>query len=118
MAIYEFICHDCSVIWEREAPMSKAPSRSRCPECNKLSNRHWGDVPLMFNGEGYYTNTRKRHNLVYHDKQEAKRVQEELVDITKKRMENAKSPYKKLTISKKTIEKEVASGRWSLKKRN
>ena len=63
MAIYEFICHDCEVIWEREAPMSKAPSRSRCPECKKLKNRHWGDDPVTFNGNDYYTNKRTEHNI-------------------------------------------------------
>ena len=116
MAIYEFICHDCQVIWEREAAMSKAPSRSRCPECKKLSNRHWGDVPVMFNGKDYYTNKRKQHNLVNHDKQEAKRVQEELVDITKQRMDNAKSPYRKVTIKKSAVEKHIATGAWERKK--
>ena len=107
MAIYEFICHDCSVIWEREAPMSKAPSRSRCPECKKLSNRHWGEVPVMFNGADYYTNKRKQHNLVYNDKAKAKQVQEELVDITKKRHEenNKRNPYVNYTISKESFEK-------------
>ncbi len=74
MAIYEFICHDCEVIWEREAAMSKAPSRSRCPECKKLSNRHWGDVPVMFNGKDYYTNKRKQHKLVYEDKAKGKSI--------------------------------------------
>lgn len=110
MAIYEFICHDCQVIWEREAAMSKAPSRSRCPECKKLSNRHWGDVPVMFNGSDYYTNKRKNHNLVYHDKAKAKQVQEELVDITKARMENETSPYRKFVPRPEVLEKAVASG--------
>jgi len=93
MAIYEFICHDCEVIWEREAAMSKAPSRSRCPECKKLSNRHWGEVPVMFNGDGYYTNTRKQHNLVYNDRAKSKEIQENLLDATKRMSEDATSPY-------------------------
>lgn len=93
MAIYEFICHDCQVIWEREAAMSKAPSRSRCPECKKLSNRHWGEVPVMFNGKDYYTNKRKQHKLVYEDKAKAKEVHENLLDAAKRESETARSPY-------------------------
>lgn len=105
MAIYEFICHNCEVIWEREAPMSKAPSRSRCPECKKLSNRHWGDVPLMFNGSDYYTNTRKQFNLVHRDKAKAKEVQEQLLDASKKMAEEKKTPYKEITLTEKGIQK-------------
>ena len=105
MAIYEFICHNCEVIWEREAPMSKAPSRSRCPECKKLSNRHWGEVPVMFNGADYHTNKRKQHNLVYNDKAKSKEVQEQLLNASKKMAEEQKSPYKKITLTEKGIQK-------------
>ena len=104
MAIYEFICHDCQVIWEREAAMSKAPSRSRCPECKKLSNRHWGEVPVMFNGKDYYTNKRKQHKLVYEDKAKGKEVAENLLDATKRMSETAISPYSKYSLSKEGFE--------------
>jgi len=104
MAIYEFICHDCSVIWEREAPMSKAPSRSRCPECKKLSNRHWGEVPVMFNGKDYHTNKRKNHNLVYKDKQKGKEVMEGLLDSAKRTAEKKVTPYASYTLSKEGFE--------------
>ena len=111
MAIYEFICHDCEVIWEREAAMSKAPSRSRCPECKKLSNRHWGEVPVMFNGDGYYTNTRKQHHLVHNDRTKAKQVKEELLDIAKKQSENQVSPYKPVVLDETKIEQAHAEGK-------
>jgi len=104
MAIYEFICHDCEVIWEREAAMSKAPSRSRCPECNKLKNRHWGDVPVMFNGKDYYTNKRKNHKLVYEDKAKGKEIAENLLDASKRMAETKQSPYANYTLSKKGFE--------------
>ena len=99
MAIYEFICHDCKVIWEREAAMSKAPSRSRCPECKKLSERHWGDVPLVFNGAGYYTNKRKQHKLVYEDKAKGKEVMENILDASKRMAEDKKTPYGSYTMN-------------------
>lgn len=51
MAFFEWICKDCRIIWERECDVGKAPDRTRCPECKKLSSRHfdgsinvsWGD---------------------------------------------------------------------------
>ena len=110
MAIYEFICHNCEVIWEREAPMSKAPSRSRCPECKKLSERHWGDVPVMFNGSDYYTNKRKNHNLVYKDKAKSKEIQENLLDATKRMGEDTRCPYKRYTLSQKGFEQLQSQG--------
>ena len=104
MAIYEFICHDCKVLWEREAPMSKAPSRSYCPECKKLKDRHWGNIPVIFNGCDFHTVKRNTHNLVYKDKAKAKEVHEGLLDSAKKQAEESNSPYKKYTISKEKFE--------------
>jgi len=98
MAIYEFICKGCKVIWEREASMKKAPSRSRCPECKKLSERYWGNIPVIFNGSDYHTVKRNQHNLVYKDKAKAKEVHEGLVDIAKKQAEEQTSPYKKVVL--------------------
>jgi hypothetical protein len=50
MPFYEWICHECKLVWERECDLGKAPGRTRCPECKKLSNRNfesinvsWGD---------------------------------------------------------------------------
>ena len=104
MAIYEFICHDCKVLWEREASMKKAPSRSRCPECKKLKDRHWGNIPVIFNGCDFHTVKRNQHNLVYKDKAKAKEVHEGLVDIAKKQAEEKTSPYKKITLKKGALD--------------
>lgn len=81
--------------------MSKAPSRSRCPECKKLSERHWGDVPLVFNGAGYYTNKRKQHKLVYEDKAKGKEVMENILDASKRMAESKKTPYASYMLNEK-----------------
>jgi len=92
--------------------MSKAPSRSRCPECKKLSNRHWGEVPVMFNGTDYHTNKNKALNLRYRDKQKGKEVMETLVDETKRSIEDAnkKSPYKSYTFSERYKQEMFSKG--------
>ena len=104
MAIYEFICKGCKVIWEREASMKKAPSRSRCPECKKLSERYWGNIPVIFNGSDYHTVKRNQHNLVYKDKAKAKEVKEGLVDIAKKQAEEQVSPYTNIVVKEGVID--------------
>ena len=104
MAIYEFICKKCKVIWEREASMKNAPSRSRCPECKKLSERYWGNIPVIFNGSDYHTVKRNQHNLVYKDKAKAKEVKEGLVDIAKKQAEEQVSPYTNIVVKEGVID--------------
>lgn len=54
MAIFEWICNDCNIYWDREYDVGKAPDRTRCPKCNKLSNRYWGNsnVAISFKDDG------------------------------------------------------------------
>ena len=47
MAIFEWICQDCNVYWERDLPVGKAPDRSRCPKCKKLSERYYANQNLQ-----------------------------------------------------------------------
>lgn len=56
MAIYEFVCHDCKIFWEKEAPMSKAPRRTKCPECSKLREQNYTSAPpVIYKGTDYRT---------------------------------------------------------------
>ena len=43
MAIFEWVCQDCNIYWERDLPVGKAPDRTRCPKCNKLSERYYAN---------------------------------------------------------------------------
>lgn len=47
MAIFEWICQDCNVYWERDLPVGKAPDRTRCPKCNKLSERYYANQNIQ-----------------------------------------------------------------------
>lgn len=56
MAIYEWKCDECKLFWEREYPFAKNPRRTRCPECNKLSERYFSKAPAVhFKGGGWMT---------------------------------------------------------------
>jgi len=56
MATYSWVCEECKLYWDRDYSVVKGnvPTRTRCPECNKLSHRKWGDPPpVHFRGEGW-----------------------------------------------------------------
>lgn len=54
MAIYEWVCRECNIWWDRECDPGKAPNRTKCPKCKKLSNRYWQqqNVSISFNDDG------------------------------------------------------------------
>jgi len=54
MPTYEWICRECKIYWDRECRLGKAPDRTRCPECNKLSARYWQQqgVAVSFKDDG------------------------------------------------------------------
>tara|TARA_R110000824_G_scaffold26724_1_gene91568 strand:- start:45 stop:521 length:477 start_codon:yes stop_codon:yes gene_type:complete len=57
MPEYNFVCHECKVFFDKEYSMKNAPERSKCPECNKLSNRDWQEVAVHYKGD-CHTNRR------------------------------------------------------------
>ena len=80
---YEFICHPCKLVWDKEYSMKKAPARSRCPECNKLSEQNWSNkqTAVHFIGE-FHTNKRLSEKSKTNDF-ELERLGRALVDKTK-----------------------------------
>lgn len=43
MAIFEWACRECGIYWERDLPVGKAPDRTKCPKCTKLSERYYAN---------------------------------------------------------------------------
>tara|TARA_R110000744_G_C19324758_1_gene557947 strand:+ start:510 stop:1043 length:534 start_codon:yes stop_codon:yes gene_type:complete len=54
MAMYEWVCRECDIWWDRECDLGKAPKRTKCPECSTLSNRYWQqqNVGISFKDDG------------------------------------------------------------------
>jgi len=54
MPTYEWVCRECKIFWDRECSLGKAPDRTRCPECKKLSSRYWQQqgVAISFKDDG------------------------------------------------------------------
>ena len=86
---YEFICHPCKLVWEKEYSMKKAPWRSRCPECTKLSHQNWSNkhTAVHFKGE-FHTNKRlaeKSHT----NESDLKKLGQTLVNRTRESLEES-----------------------------
>ena len=84
---YNFVCHECKIFFDKEYSMTKAPWRSKCPECNKLSNRDWQEVAVHFKGD-CHTNRRLAHRASY-DQFEQHRFAETLVNKTKESLDKS-----------------------------
>jgi len=97
---YNFICHECKMFFDKEYSMKKAPDRSRCPECNKLSNRDWQEVAVHFKGD-CHTNRRLCEKASV-SQFEQHRFAEALVNKTKESLDTATTEqfYEKMVPSK------------------
>tara|TARA_R100001594_G_scaffold9287_2_gene22885 strand:+ start:308 stop:766 length:459 start_codon:yes stop_codon:yes gene_type:complete len=91
MPIYDFVCHDCKMYFEKEYSMKNAPARSRCPECNKLSSRDYQEIAVHFKGD-CYTNRRKAY-LGSQDQKVLGRHAEALVNKTKESLETTQTSH-------------------------
>ena len=83
MPQYEFICHPCKLVWDKEYSMKKAPERSRCPECNKLSNQNWGNKQTAVHFIGDFHTNKRLAEKSYTNDFELERMGRALVDKTK-----------------------------------
>jgi hypothetical protein len=54
MAIFNWICRECSIYWDRECDLGKAPDRTKCPKCSKLSHRYYEsmNIGVSFKDDG------------------------------------------------------------------
>lgn len=99
MAIFEWICQDCNVYWERDLPVGKAPDRSRCPKCKKLSERYYANQNIQHSwGEDkdFHTVRQrfKKHAEKGWDKTAADRWLEGSIEASKNSMDDERFRYK------------------------
>lgn len=102
MPIYEWICHDCKILWERECALGKAPSRTRCPECKKLSERNFDNINVSWGDDTDFHTHRQRIKKVNEkgwDKTAADRFLNREVKNTKDRLNDSSFRYKEANIN-------------------
>jgi len=58
MPTYEYLCEECSILWEKEARIGKAPKTTKCKECGKRAERYLSEITFSFkdDGTGCHTN--------------------------------------------------------------
>jgi len=54
MAIYEWICRECNIWWDRDLKLGTAPKRTKCPKCKELCSRYYQqqNVGISFKDDG------------------------------------------------------------------
>jgi putative FmdB family regulatory protein len=114
MAYYDYACHSCELLVEREYDFAKNPSKIKCPECGKKIEQNWAgrDIPVHFKGAGW---TGVNDRTGYNKTGGSDEVNLKLQDQSKDRMAGGWKQYAKYTPpdkllkeSKKLSDQEVA----------
>ena len=68
MPSYEYSCKECSVVWDIEAPLAKAPKTAECPMCDEQRNRYYGNQScnFSFKDDGLHNHAGKRGANDFH----------------------------------------------------
>ena len=103
MPIYEWVCKDCKLIWDRECAMGKAPDRTRCPDCKKLSERHFEgqNIGVAFGLDADFHTVRARAQKIEEkgfDKTAADRFLKNHIQHSKDAMNDERYRYKGVNI--------------------
>lgn len=100
MAIYEFVCNDCRLIWDKEASVKNAPKKSKCPKCSKLCEKNWeSHAPeTHFKGD-FHTNVVKNRNFQRNgmDKDTAERFYDSAIKASKESIDKGWQAYSRYT---------------------
>lgn len=113
MATYEWVCRECKIYWDREYRVGKAPSKTRCPECRKLSERYWQNqgVGISFKDDGTgnqknpgvqdFHTVRRRYQKFFkegYDRDSANRFLHKQIDASKSAMDDESFRYRSATV--------------------
>jgi hypothetical protein len=112
MTLYEWICRDCDIFWERDCQMGKAPTRTKCPKCKKLSGRYYenANVNVSFKDDGNWNKgngamdfhtVKRRYQKVAEkgfDKDAANRFLKKSIEVSKASMTDESYRYKPVNL--------------------
>jgi len=113
MAIFEWICRECKIYWDRDCAVGKAPNRTKCPKCKELSHRYWQNegVGISFKDDGTgnqnnpgvqdFHTVRRRYQKFFkkgYDKDSANRFLHNQIDASKRWMDDESFRYKSAQI--------------------
>ena len=121
MPTYEYACKDCSVSWELEADLGKAPKTPECPMCDQPGFRYMGNQTcnFSFKDDGQYNKTGTRGANDFHtvrrryeklhthgmDKDSANRWYKNEIENSKQYMKSGHMHYKPMNFNMPEWEK-------------
>ena len=88
---YEFICHPCKLVWEKEYSMKTVPWRSRCPECTKLSHQNWSNKQTAVHFIGECHTNKRLAEKTYTNQSDLKKLGEAMVNKTKESINDSQT---------------------------
>lgn len=118
MASFEWHCKECELVWERDCEIGKAPKRTKCPECNKMSDRFFGEVNFSFKDDGcgnkdsgasdfWAVKQRyKKHAQQGFDKDSANTFLKRSIEETKSRLNDESFRYKPANFNYDNLERD------------
>jgi len=103
MAIFEWICRECKIYWDKNYRIGKAPNRTKCPECTKLCDRYWqNSIPAVhFNVKGFPDRDRKLAKTGGHVAGDSDEMAKSLIQDSKNAMQNGNAMYQRVTFNPK-----------------
>lgn len=122
MAIFEWVCKDCNVFWDRDCPIGKAPKRTKCPQCKKLCEKYWenSNIGVSFGDDKDFQTVRaryKKHAEKGFDKDSANRFLHRSIEETRERINDGEFRYKKAEINYEKLAKDGKAKRLSSSER-
>lgn len=100
--IFEYLCKSCDLIIERDFKIGKANKKVKCPDCNKMAGRYYGNAPAVhFKGMDFQTNRSRemKYRRYGMDKDRAQMFYKESIEATKKRIDSKDTVYSNYTIT-------------------
>jgi len=97
MPVYEWYCAECEIKWERTLRMSDdLPKKTKCPECNKLSNRLFESAtPVIFKGGGWSDPVK---NMTQYKSGASDEHAKMFIESSKRRMETGNQHYSRMAL--------------------
>ncbi len=122
MAIFEWICKECGVYWDRDCEIGKAPKRTRCPQCNKLCDKYWenSNIGVSFGDDKDFHTVKaryKKHAEKGFDKDSANRFLHRSIEETRERINDGQFRYKKAEINYEKLAKDGKAKRLNSRER-
>ncbi len=107
--IFEWICHDCELIFEKDYRIGKAPNKKKCLNCKKLIGRNYEGINISFSNDIDFRTVQeryKKHAINGYDKDAANLFLKHSINFSKARTLEQEKMYKPMTLNYEKLHKD------------